>query len=141
MSRMLVIVVVIGYGLVKPRLGPLKNRILSLGFLYFLAALMESFARIISKNDDTNHRILLSRIPLALIDAVFYYWMFTSLVTTVQQLRMKRNIVKLNVYRQVTNVLLLAIITSVIFMLWSLKSQYFTSCVTNWREFWVRRIR
>lgn len=137
-SRMLVIIVVLGYGLVKPRLGSLKDKIISLGSLYFLAAIIESLARLNSKNDDTNHRMLLSRIPLALVDAVFYYWMFVGLVKTTQQLRLKKNLVKLNVYRHVTNALLFAIIASSFFMIWSLKSHIFNSCVMNWREFWVK---
>ena len=138
MSRVLVLIVVLGYGLVKPRLGPLKEKVLGLGFVYFAVATFEAFFRMNTKHDETDNRAVVSRVPLAVVDAIFYYWIFTGLVATIRQLRLKKNLVKLNVYRHLTNTLLFAIISSLLFMIWSLKSHFFTSCVTNWREFWVR---
>jgi hypothetical protein len=137
-SRMLVIIVALGYGLVKPRLGPLKAKVIGMGVLYFALAAIESILRLKTKNDESNSRVLVARIPLAVVDAMIYYWIFTSLVATTRTLRLKKNLAKLSVYRQFTNTMLVAIISSLIFMVWSIKSHYFTKCLTNWREFWVR---
>jgi len=52
-------------------------------------------------------------------------------------LRLRKNLVKLNVYRHFTNTILFAIIASILFMIWTLKSHFFMTCITNWREFWV----
>ncbi|CAF0768134.1 unnamed protein product [Rotaria sp. Silwood1] len=136
-SRMLVIIVALGYGIVKPRLGPLKQQLLAVGILYFGIATTEGVLRINTKHDETDNKILISRIPLAVIDALIYYWIFTSLVATTRTLRLRKNILKLNVYRHFTNTILFAIVTSIFFMIWSLKSHFFTKCITNWREFWV----
>jgi hypothetical protein len=136
-SRILVVIVALGYGIVKPRLGPLKQKVLGMGCLYFAIASTEAILRINTKNDETNNTILIARIPLAIVDAIMYYWIFTGLVATTRQLRLKKNLAKLNVYRHFTNTILFAIISSLLFMIWSLKSHYFTSCITNWREFWV----
>lgn len=136
-SRMLVIVVSVGYGIVKPRLGSLKQKVLGMGVLYFSVAVVEAMLRLNTKNDEANNRVFISRIPLAVIDATIYYWIFTGLVETTRMLRMKKNIVKLNVYRHFTNTIIFAIFSSLLFMVWSLKSHFFTTCVTNWREFWV----
>lgn len=135
---MLVIVVAVGYGIVKPRLGPLKQKILGVGIFYFLIATTEALLRVNTKHDETNNKILISRIPLAVIDAIIYYWIFSSLVTTTRTLRLRNNELKLNVYRHFTNTILFAIGASILFMIWSLKSHLFTTCVTNWREFWVK---
>ena len=135
---MLVIIVALGYGIVKPRLGPLKQKVIGMGILYFSISTVESLLRINTKNDETNNKVLISRIPLAVIDAIIYYWIFTGLIATTKQLRSKNNLVKLNVYRHFTNTILFAILTSLLFMIWSLKSRFFTTCITNWREFWVR---
>ena len=137
-SRMLVIIVALGYGLVKPRLGPLKQKVIAMGLLYFAIATTEALLRINTKNDETNNKVLISRIPLAVVDALIYYWIFTGLVATTRQLRLKKNLVKLNVYRHFTNTVLFAIVASLLFMVWSLKSHFFTTCITNWREFWVK---
>ncbi|CAF1569779.1 unnamed protein product [Rotaria magnacalcarata] len=136
-SRMLVIIVALGYGIVKPRLGPLKQKLIAMGILYFGIATTEAILRINTKHDETNNKILISRIPLAVIDALMYYWIFTSLVATTRALRLRNNLLKLNVYRHFTNTILFAIAASVLFMIWSLKSHFFTTCITNWREFWV----
>ena len=134
---MLVIIVALGYGLVKPRLGPLKQKVIGMGLLYFALASVESILRLKTKNDESNNRVLVARLPLALVDAMIYYWIFTSLVATTRTLRLKKNQVKLNVYRHFTNTILFAIIASLAFMVWSLKSHFFTKCLANWREFWV----
>ncbi|CAF1058358.1 unnamed protein product [Rotaria sp. Silwood1] len=136
-SRMLVIIVALGYGIVKPRLGPLKQKVLAMGILYFGVATTESMLRLNTKNDETNNKVLISRIPLAVVDALIYYWIFTGLVATTRTLRLRKNIVKLNVYRHFTNTLIFAIVASLLFMIWSLKSHIFTTCVTDWKEFWV----
>jgi hypothetical protein len=137
-SRMLVIIVALGYGIVKPRLGPLKQKVFGMGLLYFAIATTEALLRINTKNDETNNKVLISRIPLAVIDATIYYWIFTGLVATARTLRLRKNIVKLNVYRHFTNTMIFAIVASLLFMIWSLKSHFFTTCITNWREFWVK---
>jgi hypothetical protein len=135
---MLVVIVALGYGIVKPRLGPLKQKVLGMGLLYFSIAATEGILRVTTKNDETNNKVLISRIPLAVVDSIMYYWIFMGLVTTTRQLRLKNNLAKLNVYRHFTNVILFAIVASLLFMIWSLKSHYFTTCITNWREFWVK---
>ncbi|CAF3927023.1 unnamed protein product [Adineta steineri] len=136
-SRMLVIIVALGYGIVKPRLGALKQKVFGMGLLYFGIATTEAILRLNTKNDEANNKVVISRIPLAVIDATIYYWIFTGLVTTTRTLRLRKNIVKLNVYRHFTNTLIFAIVASLLFMIWSLKSHFFTQCVKNWREFWV----
>ena len=73
MSRVLVLIVVLGYGLVKPRLGPLKEKVLGLGFVYFAVATFEAFFRMNTKHDETDNRAVVSRIPLTVVETIFYY--------------------------------------------------------------------
>ena len=54
---MLVIIVALGYGIVKPRLGPLKQKVLGMGLLYFAIATTEAILRINTKNDETNNKV------------------------------------------------------------------------------------
>ena len=137
MSRMLVIIVALGYGVVKPRLGPLKQKVCAIGVFYFAAATTEAMLRLSTNNDEINDRVLMSNIPLTLVEIIIYYWIFTALIATTRILRLRKNIVKLNVYRHFTNTLIFAIVASLLFMIWSLKSNFLTTCITGWREFWV----
>ncbi|CAF2135106.1 unnamed protein product, partial [Rotaria magnacalcarata] len=135
-ARMLFVIIAHGYGIVKLRLGLLKQKVLAMGLLYFLIAATEAILRLNTKNDEENNRVLISRITLAVIDAAIYYWIFTGVVATTRTLRSTKNIAKLNDYRDFTSTLIFAIIASLFFMAWLLKSHFFTTCITNWREFW-----
>ncbi|CAF2103956.1 unnamed protein product, partial [Rotaria magnacalcarata] len=136
-ARMLFVIIAHGYGIVKLRLGLLKQKVLAMGLLYFLIAATEAILRLNTKNDEENNRVLISRITLAVIDAAIYYWIFTGVVATTRTLRSTKNIAKLNDYRDFTSTLIFAIIASLFFMAWLLKSHFFTTCITNWREFWI----
>ena len=54
-------------------------------------------------------------IPLAVLDSVICWWVFSSLVQTTRILRLRRNVVKLNLYKQFTNTLIFAVLGIVIF--------------------------
>lgn len=49
-------------------------------------------------------------IPLAVLDSVICWWVFSSLVQTTRILRLRRNLVKLNLYKQFTNTLIFAVL-------------------------------
>ncbi|CAI4226200.1 unnamed protein product [Auanema sp. JU1783] len=52
-------------------------------------------------------------------------------------LRIRRNEIKLNVYRHFTNCLVFAILASVCFMIWSLLYHVFPSCLKEWKGIWI----
>ena len=66
---MLVIIVSLGFGIVKPRLGPLLHRVVCTGGLYFLLASVEACLRVIHPKNDPSNKTLLAAVPLAVIDA------------------------------------------------------------------------
>ena len=64
-------------------------------------------------------------------------WVFSALVQTTRTLRLRRNVVKLSLYRHFTNTLVFAVIASVVFMLWSIKFHKLDQCLIDWRDLWV----
>ncbi|XP_065093259.1 transmembrane protein 87A isoform X2 [Ochlerotatus camptorhynchus] len=134
LARMLVIIVSLGFGIVKPRLGPMLHRVVGTGGLYLVLACVESFLRIMHTKND---QLLVASIPLAVLDSAICWWIFTSLVQTTRTLRLRRNMVKLSLYRHFTNTLIFAVLASVVFMLYSIKSHRFAECLTDWKELWV----
>uniref|UniRef100_U5EXR0 Putative conserved plasma membrane protein n=1 Tax=Corethrella appendiculata TaxID=1370023 RepID=U5EXR0_9DIPT len=137
LARMLVIIVSLGFGIIKPRLGPMLHRVVGTGALYFVLACIESYLRIMHTKNDPSNQILLASIPLAVLDSAICWWIFTSLVQTTRTLRLRRNMVKLSLYRHFTNTLIFAVLASVIFMLYSIKIHRFAECLTDWKELWV----
>jgi len=137
LARMLVIIVSLGFGIVKPRLGPTLHRVVGVGGLYFLLASVESVLRVIHPKNDPGNRTLLAAVPLAVIDASLCWWVFSALIQTTRTLRLRRNTVKLSVYKHFTNTLVFAVVTSIIFMLWSIKYHKVVDCLTQWKDLWV----
>ncbi|KAJ1108843.1 hypothetical protein NDU88_006213 [Pleurodeles waltl] len=52
-------------------------------------------------------------------------------------LRLRRNIVKLSLYRHFTNTLIFAVIASVIFIIWNSKTFRMSNCQSDWHELWL----
>ena len=66
--RLLVIIVSLGFGIVKPRLGPTLHRVVGIGGLYFVIASTEAWLRIVKPKNDLSSVTLFAEIPLAVID-------------------------------------------------------------------------
>ncbi|KAH8241813.1 hypothetical protein KR026_001393 [Drosophila bipectinata] len=136
LARMLVIIMSLGFGIVKPRLGPMLHRVVGVGTLYFVLACVESYLRITNVKSDRSE-LLVASIPLAVLDTGICWWIFTSLVQTTRTLRLRRNMVKLSLYRHFTNTLIFAVIASVIFMLFALRLRRTENCTPGWRDIWI----
>ncbi|KAM7354467.1 transmembrane protein 87A isoform 2-T2 [Cochliomyia hominivorax] len=137
LARMLVIIMSLGFGIVKPRLGPMLHRVVGVGSLYFLLACVESYLRVMRNKPDIQNELLVASIPLAVLDTGICWWIFTSLVQTTRTLRLRRNMVKLSLYRHFTNTLIFSVIASVIFMLYALRLRKAENCTPGWRNIWI----
>uniref|UniRef100_A0A8C4TK47 Zgc:162698 n=1 Tax=Erpetoichthys calabaricus TaxID=27687 RepID=A0A8C4TK47_ERPCA len=131
LARVLVIIASLGYGIVKPRLGALLHRVAGVGLLYLVFSVVEGVLRVNSAQDDL---VLLAAIPLAVLDSALCWWI-SSL--TMKLLRLRRNVVKLSLYRHFTNTLIFAVIASIIFIIWTTKTFKFTQCQSDWQELWI----
>lgn len=135
LARLLVIIVSLGYGIIKPRLGTVMHRVVGLGILYFAFASIEGVLRITGGRD--NGPALITAIVLAVFDSCTIWFIFVSLAQTIKTLKLRRNPVKLSLYRHFTNTLIFAVIASVIFMAWSAKKLHLADCQSDWIEVWV----
>lgn len=89
LARMLVIIVSLGFGIVKPRLGAMLHKVLTSGVLYFVLASVESYKRIMGTNL-IGYDLFMATVPLALLDSAFCWWIFSNLVQTMRTLRLRR---------------------------------------------------
>ncbi|KAG7334321.1 hypothetical protein KOW79_002728 [Hemibagrus wyckioides] len=136
LARLLVIIVSLGYGIVKPRLGTVMHRVVGLGVLYFAFAAIEGILRITGGWDSVPS--LLTAIVLTVFDScIIWFISFQSLAQTIKTLKLRRNPVKLSLYRHFTNTLIFAVIASVIFMIWTTKKFRLADCQADWMELWV----
>ncbi|CAB3222594.1 unnamed protein product [Arctia plantaginis] len=137
LARMLVIIVSLGFGIVKPRLGPALQRVVGTGLLWGVLAGIHAWLRLHYKASDSNRDLLLSEVPLSLLESAICWWVFVSLAHTMRTLQLRRNTIKLSLYRHFTNTLIFAVISSVVFMLYSIKSYRVFKCITEWKEVWM----
>ncbi|XP_032965601.1 transmembrane protein 87A isoform X3 [Rhinolophus ferrumequinum] len=135
LARTLVIIVSLGYGIVKPRLGVTLHKVVVAGALYLLFSGMEGVLRV------TGYFVyplaLVVNLALSAIDACIILWIFISLTQTMKLLKLRRNIVKLSLYRHFTNTLILAVAASIVFIIWTTMKFRIVTCQSDWRELWV----
>ena len=137
LARMLVIIVSLGFGIVKPRLGAALHRVVGVGFLYFFLASYEAYLRVTRPKYEQRKDLFVASVPLAVLDSAICWWIFSALVNTTRTLRLRRNEVKLSLYRHFTNTLIFAVFASVIFMLYSIKSHHIVKCLKAWKDLWL----
>ena len=87
-SRLLLLVVSMGYGVVRPTLGGITSKVLLLGLIYFVASealgLVEHLRSI---NDFSDKTKLILVLPVTFLDACFILWIFSSLSITLEKLQ------------------------------------------------------
>ncbi|KAG8126123.1 hypothetical protein E2320_021214 [Naja naja] len=129
LARILVIIVSLGYGIVKPRLGVTLHKVIAAGALYLLFSGMEGVLRVTGAQNDLAS---LAFIPLAFLDTAL-----CCLTQTMKLLKLRRNVVKLSLYRHFTNTLILAIAASIVFIIWTTLKFRLMDCKSDWQELWV----
>ncbi|KAG8560565.1 hypothetical protein GDO81_015037 [Engystomops pustulosus] len=135
LARILVIIVSLGYGIVKPRLGATLHKVVMAGALYLLFSGMEGVLRVTGHYYYT--MALIANLCLSFIDSCILFWIFISLTQTMKLLTLRRNVVKLSLYRHFTNTLILAVVASIIFIIWTTMKFRLVDCQSDWRELWV----
>eukprot|EP00249_Psilotum_nudum_P016588 c25896_g1_i1 orf=320-1897(-) len=137
-SRLLLLVVSMGYGVVKPTLGGLTSRVLLLGGTYFVAAeSLDVVENVGAINDMSGKAKLFLALPVAILDAFFILWIFTSLSKTLEKLHARKSFVKLELYRKFTNSLAVAVVTSVAWIGYELYFKATDPFNEHWQNAWI----
>ena len=124
LSRIVVMLVSLGYGIVKPSIGADMGKVMQLGGAYFVV----SFAYVIVTMFPTKHKktdendvdyVSLFIFLLAAIDTVFYVWIIQSISALLATLAVRQQGVKYLLYRNFRGVLFLALFCAIIWSIYS----------------------
>ncbi|GLT53953.1 hypothetical protein SLA2020_271870 [Shorea laevis] len=138
LSRLLILSVSMGYGVVRPTLGGLTSKVLLLGITYFLASeLLDITEYVGTINDISGRARLLLVLPDAFLDAFLILWIFTSLSRTLEQLQAKRSSVKLDIYRKFSNALAVTVVASVAWIGYEVYFKATDPFNERWRSAWI----
>lgn len=142
-SRCVVLMVAMGYGVVRPSIGEEMKRVLTLTFVYCVLSLIYTFSSSLptsSKNlgdPEFGNIFAIVVMLLAAIDTTFYMWTINSLNNLVVTLQSRQQTVKLLLYTRFRNVLVLAITCAFI---WAFYGAYLVSghnAEKDWGQTWT----
>nr|GMD30394.1 transmembrane protein 87A-like [Ipomoea batatas] len=137
-SRLIILMVSMGYGVVRPTLGGITSKVLMLGGTFFIASeVLEIVENVGAISDLSGKARLFFVLPVAFLDAFFILWIFSALSSTLNKLQARRLIAKLDIYRKFTNALAVAVIVSIGWICYEI---YFKSTdVYNerWQNAWI----
>lgn len=137
LARILVIIISVGFGITKPRLGPLLKRVIAIGFTYFILAAIESCSRALRSRNQLSSDVVMATVILCVMDSAIFWWVFASLSSTIKTLRLRGNQVKLMVFRHLSYTLAFCVLVSIAFILWSLRYHKWDRCLSGWRHLWT----
>lgn len=136
----LLLIVCLGYGVVKPSLGNLMWKCRALAGTHFLFAVLWTVCSYIIPPDNENPLVLFVVLPLSLTMTTFYVWILSALAQTTQELENKKQHVKAEMYKNLWRLLLGSII--VIFAFFFINSMVYANESTldfvtkHWQNRW-----
>ncbi|KAF4362864.1 hypothetical protein CsatB_008961 [Cannabis sativa] len=137
-SRLLLLMVSLGYGVVRPTLGSITSKLILLALTYFVASeALELVEHLGNINDFSGKARLFLVLPVALLDACFILWIFSSLSKTLEKLQVRRSMAKLELYRKFTNALAVSVLLSVVWIGYELYFNATDPLSELWRRAWI----
>ncbi|KAJ9179425.1 hypothetical protein P3X46_011214 [Hevea brasiliensis] len=137
-ARLIILMVSMGYGVVRSTLGGLTSKVIMLGATFFLASeVLELVENAGAVSDLSGKARLFLVLPVALLDAFFIIWIFKSLSATLNKLQARRMMVKLDIYRKFTNALAVSVIVSVGWICYELYFKSNDVYNEHWQNAWV----
>lgn len=130
----LLLIVCLGYGVVKPSLGNMMWKCRALAGAHFLFAILYTISSYVVPPDSTNAWVLFLVLPLSLTMTTFYIWILSSLTHTIKFLEERKQGVKASMYKNLWRLLLGSVL--VIFGFFFLNSLIFAN--ESPREFITR---
>ncbi|KAM7257866.1 hypothetical protein ACFE04_013607 [Oxalis oulophora] len=137
-SRLLVLAVSMGYGVVRLKLGDVTTKVVVLGVIYFVFSEALGLVENLDNIDDfTGKTRLVVVLPVSLLDACFTVWIFSSLSKTLEKLQIRKAMAKFALYRKFTNSLAITVLLSIAWMGYELYFNAADELSELWRRAWI----
>jgi Lung seven transmembrane receptor len=147
LSRCLLVMVSLGWGVTRDTLGAAMKRIVALGVVYVGVSTARDIMTVIAVNDvqklsinEENELISMVAIlslVIAAIDVVFVLWILDALNNTMEDLEATNQRMKLKRYLQLRCLLLFAILFAVIWIMFGLVDTYMEESILEEQNQWV----
>ncbi|RIA89884.1 lung seven transmembrane receptor-domain-containing protein [Glomus cerebriforme] len=108
-SFFMLLIVCMGYGVVKPTLGSTMNKCRALAATHFLFGIIYSAGTMLLDPDTANPLVFLVIFPLAFTMTAFYIWTLQSITNTLQTLEIRKQNVKSLMYKRLYRLLVFSV--------------------------------
>uniref|UniRef100_A0A060T7W3 ARAD1B23342p n=1 Tax=Blastobotrys adeninivorans TaxID=409370 RepID=A0A060T7W3_BLAAD len=136
----LLLIVCMGYGVVKPSLGSTMWKCQALAGVHFVFAVIYTVSSYVISPDKAGPIVMFMILPLSLTMTTFYVWILASLTSTIKYLEERKQAIKAHMYRTLWRLLLGSII--IIFAFFFINSLILTTkstldfITTSWKSRW-----
>ena len=139
LSRMLLLVAAMGFGIVRPTLGGSAWRVAALGLSYFAVSCGLDVTTHVGTVDDLTKGARIAYVaPVAALDATFILWTFTALSATLSTLAARRAAApKLDLYTKFTSALAAAVVVSIGWIGYEMWYKITDAHNAHWRSDWI----
>ena len=142
LSRVLVVMVSLGYSVVRPHLGSRMPRVAGLGMAYFVLAM--SYDLLLNLPSNNKHlgqsaymdSLTVLVLLLALVDIIFYMWILQALMSTISYLERKNQSAKLLLFRRFRCVLIISVLFSLAWSIYSMAASVDGYYEQHWKQQW-----
>jgi hypothetical protein len=143
MSRVLVLITSMGYGVTKVTLGEDWQKIIFLALMYGSLSLVYTFVKVLPNGAKSGVReqkdaIAIVVLLLAITDATFYMWTISSLNTVIAGLRARKQNLKLNLFIRFRAALVTSLFLSVLWIVYAASFIVNDPANHNWQWEWSK---
>ncbi|KAF9970947.1 hypothetical protein BGZ73_006187 [Actinomortierella ambigua] len=108
-SLFMLLIVSMGYGVVRPTLGSTMKKCIILAVLHFVFGVIYSAGTMSPVESVSTMVVLIVVVPLALTMTCFYIWILQSLTSTIATLTLRRQSVKVQMYKRLWRLLVFSV--------------------------------
>jgi hypothetical protein len=147
LSRCLLVMVSLGWGVTSDTLGAAMKKIVGLGIIYAGFSVALDIMAIVAGNDvqkiSANEELELIGVVgilylvVFVIDVIFIVWIFIALIKTMEDLEATNQRMKLKIYLQLRSILLFAILFAVVWLVFDLVDTYMEESILEQQNEWI----
>ncbi|EPB85932.1 hypothetical protein HMPREF1544_07264 [Mucor circinelloides 1006PhL] len=141
MSFFMLLIVCMGYSVVKPSLGSMMKKCIILACTHFFFGVIYTLGTMLLSPETAGLLILLVIFPLSITMTIFYVWTLNSITGTIRDLELRKQHVKVVMYKRLYRLLLfsvLAVIAIFIINMFAFSGRMAIDwAANNWKYRWV----
>lgn len=139
-STFMLLVVALGYGVLKPSLGKTMRKCILLAAAHLTFGLVYAYGTMIPPDKLSSFLLFLIVLPISTVMTIFYYWTMHAFTQTIMLLQLRRQHVKLKMYRNLWRLLVFSfvmlLVYCIVFFVYSSKWSDVDFRLSHWQTRW-----